>query len=138
MQSLLGLAVRLERFRAPDRRLDSEIVAALLGPPGCVLDPDEGLDGWDVLAPDANGQAALWCEAADVPGVTAFLDAACEVAHLARPLDGGALMASALRRLQEPALGTTAAETAGHAARAVMAELLRAVAAERVEVAQAA
>ena len=139
MQSLSGLIVRLERAKSSDRRLDSEIVAALLGPPGCVLDPNEGLDGWDVqFAPDADGQAALWREAADISGVTAFLDAACEVAHLARPKDGGAVLARALRSIQDPAAAMTAAEMAGLAARTVLVELLRVVASERVEAAQAA
>ena len=139
MQSMSGLIVRVERAQAPDRLLDSEIVAAVLGPPGCVIDPIMGVDGWDIqFQPDDDGEAAYWREAADVPGVTAFLDAACEVVAEARPSASGSLMARALRQMPEPESGATASDVAGQAARAIMAELLRTIAVGQAGLAQAA
>lgn len=78
MQSLSGLIVRLERAQRPDRRLDAEIVAAVLGPPGALLDPTCYPDGYDIeTAPDANGENVTWREADDVGRITSSLEDAC-------------------------------------------------------------
>ena len=139
MNSLTGLLVRLEGASRPDRRLDSEIVAAVLGPAGCVLDSIEGLDGWDIqLAPDEDGQAAHWLSAEDIPGVTAFLESACELVIEARPRQAAVLISRALRRLPEPDATVSGADMAACGARAIVTELLQVLVAECVEPAQAA
>jgi hypothetical protein len=134
MQSLSGLIVRLERAEQPDRRLDSEVVAAVLGPPGCIVDMHEGLDGWDLqLRTGGEAEPVDWREASDIPGVTAFLDAACEVVAEARPHDAAKIIARALRQVEEPVGGTSSRTLVGKAARTMMAELIRTVAMERVQ-----
>jgi hypothetical protein len=130
MKSVHGLIVRLERADGPDRKLDAEVVAYVLGPAGAVLNPIEDIDGWGIdCAPDAEGEASFWMASWDVPGVTAFLDAAHEVVAEARPHDGAAIMARALRGLSTIEREGPG-QLAGRAARSMMSELLRTMAAE--------
>jgi hypothetical protein len=131
MTSAHALISRLQHGLGVDRRLDSEVIAYVMAPAGCRLDPVADIDGWAILAPSrANGEGEVWMMAADVPGVTASLDFVQELMAAARPLDGAQLMARAFHRLS-PVQGDDAASFAGRAARAVLAELVGALAAER-------
>jgi hypothetical protein len=129
MQSLSGLIVRVERAHAPDRRLDAEITAALLGPPGAHLDPIEMPDGCNILVgPDSGEMAWQWMDASDVLAVTGFLDAACELVGKALP-HAPEVIVNGLRTLPSPTPDATADDVAGAAARAIMVEALRVFAA---------
>ena len=135
MRSLAGLIARLTRCEELDRRLDADVVAAVLGPTGCVVDAVQGLDGHDVLLPGdlIEGIAMVWREAADIWPVSASFDAAVVTVREAKPARAGQLIWRALQQLPEPSPSATAAELDGQAGRIVMIELLRAMAAEGAE-----
>ena len=134
MNSIQGLIVRLERAGGPDRRLDAEVAMTLLGPPGAVICVDEDIDGWGIdYAPDEHGDSTPWMCASDVLYATRYLDAAQELIAEARPDDAAAIMAWALRGLASPQAKEDAEAFTARAARTMLVELLRAVAAERVE-----
>jgi hypothetical protein len=129
MQSISGLIARVERAGSPDRRLDAEITAALLGPPGAHLDPVEMPDGWNILAgTDGGAMVWQWMDASDVLAVTGYLDAACELVGQALPA-APQVIVNGLRALAAPPHGATAESTAAAAARSVIVEALRTLAA---------
>ena len=128
MQSLEGVIARLERAKGPSRRLDAEIVAAALAPRGSTINAVEDIDGWGIDYPSDEDEVAVWMCAADVPYVTAYMDAAQELIGQSQPAAAVALMATALRQVRAPEPGDTADSYAGVVARTLMAELLRAVA----------
>ena len=133
MNSVSGLIARLERAEGLDRRLDAEVVAAVLGPPGCVLNPFETPDGWDIeQAPDKNGETGYWMEAADVPPITSSLDEAAKMLGEARPEDAAAIMARALTACP-PLEGQCAPTYTSRLARSISAELLRSIAIEQLK-----
>ena len=133
MNSIPGLIVRLERAEGSDRRLDAEVVAVVLGPPGCVLNPFVTPDGWDIeLAPDQDGETGYWMEAADVPPVTSSFDEAAKVLGQTRPADGAVIMARALTACP-PTKGQCAGTYASRLARSFCAELLRAIALDQLQ-----
>ena len=128
------LIPRLMAADGPDRRLDAEIVAAVNGPPGCVLNPFETPEGWDIeLAPDKNGETGYWMEAADVPRLTGSLDEACAFLGEARPSDGASIAGRALASLPAKLEAESVERYAQQAACALIVELLRATAVEHLQ-----
>ena len=133
--SILEIVEKLNATSEPSRRLDAEIIAVVLGPPGCALDMIEDIDGWGVnCAPDAKGHVTQWMCAADVPYLTRYSDAALELLAETHPHDGGAITMSAMARLMaNRGCGAGALEMSGLVAQAVMLELLLTMAANPAE-----
>ncbi|PMY95052.1 hypothetical protein C1X24_27280, partial [Pseudomonas sp. FW305-124] len=84
-----------------DRRLDSEATLALIGPNDGFLDSTPGLDGWDIMVGKARRSADVWLEADRILYVTEFLDAAVELAGLAKEINGVAAMRRAMASVLE-------------------------------------
>jgi hypothetical protein len=117
---LAKLAAKLTSLNDADRRLDSEVARLVLGPQGARLDPDEGLDGWDILT--ADGQ--LWMEAADVPYATGYIDAAQQLCRQAAGNDSDAIVVKALKRVTKAPHRFDQGDLAGLIARYILAGLV--------------
>jgi hypothetical protein len=121
-----ALLERVKAARRPCRRLDAELVAVIAGPQGCLIDPDEDVDGWGIFAaPNGHGECTVWMCAADVPYVTAYLDACSEVLAMAGRTDMAALCTRALHNITNQGAVLSPADFGGWLARAIMAELLQ-------------
>jgi hypothetical protein len=134
MKSSSGLIARVERANGGDRRLDADIVAAVLGPPGCIVDHVPSPDGHDIeTAPNGEGENGYWREAEDVGRLTSSFSDALEFIEEARPEDGAMIVYSALRRAPSAA-GQSQGAYAGCLARHLVVECLRAIAGATADV----
>ena len=129
MQSLSGLIVRVERAQQPDRRLDAEVVAAVLGPPGChVVRWGEEFD--IETTPDEEGENETWRNADEIGRVTGSLEDALSFVTQARSADAVQIAACAFRDSGSiPELDLRA--WTSKVARSVVAATLRVVTRER-------
>jgi len=112
---------------------------ALIGPNDGFLDSTPGLDGWDIMVGKARRSADVWLEADRILYVTEFLDAAVELAGLAKEINGVAAMRRAMASVLEiDPKADSPAELAGCLARQIVVQLLRAKVADQTLLSSAA
>jgi hypothetical protein len=115
-----SLTAKLRSLNVGDRQHDSVVTLIALAPPGARLDDEAGLDGWDILTADG----ALWCDAADVPYCTGFLDAAQDLCRQATPDHSESLIVRALQAVLVQPHRFGQGDIAGLIARHILAELI--------------
>jgi hypothetical protein len=117
---VVHLAAKLRSLNDADRRLDCEVARFVLAPEGARLQPEAGLDGWDIL--ETDGQ--VWLEAADIPYATGYVDAAQQLCRQAAGDFSEAIVIKALRRVMKTPHRFDQGDVAGLIARHILAALV--------------